>query len=227
MHHYLKRSTAFFLSVLLFSNTVSAQDDFGKGFAIQAALPVKNGTFSGEDFGEVNKGNQGFYFQISRQSYMGENDLYFHSYKSIGLAFRSTNITIKDGDYKGTNLKITSVELPIGIGAYGKFFGVLPLGFTAGGYLAVPLQYEGTIRKTNKPDYAFGNKYEKPLGYAGIQANLMLNLHFKKFAFIRLMAGGHMGLIAAYKAWPEGSTATYKTPLPTNFQVGAEILFAK
>lgn len=227
MHHHLKRFTVFLLFVLLFINTVSAQDDFGKGFAIQVALPVQNGTFSGEDFGEVKKGNQGFYLQLSRQSYIGENDLYFHSYKTIGLALRSGNINITDGDYKGTNLKITTVELPVGFGAYGKFFGVLPLGFTAGGYLAVPLQYEGTIRKTGKPDYEFGNKYEKPLGYAGIQANLMLNLHFKKFAFIRLMAGGHMGLIAAYKPWPEGAAETYKTPLPTNFQVGAEILFAK
>lgn len=227
MPHLVKLSSTFLLSFILFNNVAFAQDDFGKGFAIQAALPVKNGTFSGEEFGEVNKGNQGFYFQVSRQSYIGENDFYIHSYKTIGLALRSGNINIKDGDYKGTNLKITTVELPVSIAAYAKLFTVLPLGFTAGGYLAVPLQYEGTIRKANKPDYAFGNKYEKPLGYAGLQANIMLNLHIKKLGFIRLLAGGHMGLIAAYRPLPEGTTATYKTPLPTNLQVGAEILFGK
>jgi|GEM_PF-3270100 len=227
MRKLLRATAVFFLFTFSISKHVFAQDDFGKKLAIQVALPIQNGTFSGEDFGEVKKGNKGFYVQVSSQSYIGENDLYIHSYKTIGLAIRSNNININEGTYKGTDLKITTIELPLTIGAYGKFFTVLPLGFNVGGYLAVPLQYEGMVRKTGKPDYVFGNKYEKPVGYAGIQGNLMLNLHINKLGFIRLMAGGHMGLIAAYRPWPEGSTTAYKTPLPTNFQIGAEILFAK
>ena len=86
MQHLVKRCSTFFLSFIVFSNFVFAQDDFGKGIGIQVAIPVQNATFSGEDFGEVNMGRQGFYVQMSRQSYIGRNNLGFHSYKTIGLA---------------------------------------------------------------------------------------------------------------------------------------------
>lgn len=216
--------------IILFTITINglqAQDDFGKGIGIQLALPVQNGTFSGENFGEVEKGRQGFYLQLSRQTYIGKNILAFHSYKTIGLALRSNNINIKEGQYTGTQLKISTVELPVTAGAYGRFFGVLPLGINVGGYLAVPLQYKGTLRKTGVADYEFGNKYEKPLGYAGLTGNVSLNFVVKNMGVIRLLAGGHVGLIAAYRTAPEGSEPPYKTPLPSSFQLGAEIVFGK
>lgn len=227
MQHLVKRCSTFFLSFIVFSNFVFAQDDFGKGIGIQVAIPVQNATFSGEDFGEVNMGRQGFYVQMSRQSYIGRNNLGFHSYKTIGLALRSNNINIKEGQYAGTQLKISAVELPVTVGGYGRFFGVLPLGINVGGYLAVPLQYKGTIKKTGAVDYEFGNKYEKPVGYAGLLGNISLNFTVKKMGVIRLLAGGHIGLLPAYRTAPEGSEPPYKTPLPRSFQIGAEIVLGK
>ncbi len=220
----------FFALIILFITTINclhAQDDFGKGIGVQLALPVQNGTFSGEDFGDVEMGRQGFYLQLSRQTYIGKNILAFHSYKTIGIALRSNNINIKDGLYTGTQLKISTVELPVTVGAYGRFFGVLPLGINVGGYLAVPLQYKGTIKKSGTADYEFGNKYEKPLGYAGLIGNISLNFTVKNMGIIRLLAGGHMGLISAYRNAPEASAPPYKTPLPRSFQLGAEIVFGK
>lgn len=222
-------STFCVLFIVLFLSTtqLQAQDDFGKGFGIQLAVPVQNGTFSGEDFGEVNMGRQGLYLQVSRQTYLTLNNLGFHSYKTFGLALRSNNINIKEGQYAGTQLKISTVELPATIGAYGYFFGVLPMGLNVGGYLAVPLQYSGTIKKTGAADYAFGNKYEKPLGYAGLLGNVSANFTIKKVGVIRLLIGGHIGLIPAYRPAPEGSEPLYATPLPRSFQIGAEIVFGK
>lgn len=216
-----------FLFLFVSTNRLHAQDDFGKGLGLQLALPVQNATFSGEDFGEVKMGRQGFYFQLSRQTYLRQNNLGFHSYKTIGLALRSNNINIKEGQFTGTQLKISAVEIPVTVGGYGRFFGILPLGINVGGYLAVPLQYKGTIRKTGEADYEFGNKYEKPLGYAGLLGNLSLNFTVKKMGVIRLLAGGHIGLIPAYRTAPEGSKPPYKTPLPRTFQIGAEIVFGK
>ena len=216
-----------FILFIISTNHIQAQDDFGKGLGIQLALPVQNATFSGEDFGEVKMGRQGFYFQLSRQTYLRQNNLGFHSYKTIGLALRSNNINIKEGQYSGTQLKISAIELPITVGGYGRFFGVLPLGMNVGGYLAVPLQYKGTIKKTGAADYEFGNKYEKPLGYAGLLGNISLNFTVKNMGVIRLLAGGHIGLIPAYRTAPEGSEPPYKTPLPRSFQLGAEIVFGK
>lgn len=217
----------FFILVITNTNHLQAQDDFGKGIGIQVALPIQNATFSGEDFGEVKMGRQGFYVQVSRQSYIGRNNLGFHSYKTIGLALRSNNINIKEGQYTGTQLKISTVELPVTVGGYGRFFGVLPLGINVGGYLAVPLQYKGTIKKTGAADYEFGNKYEKPVGYAGLLGNISLNFTVKKMGVIRLLAGGHIGLLPAYRTAPEGSEPPYKTPLPRSFQLGAEIVLGK
>jgi hypothetical protein len=218
---------AFFIILISSTNQLQAQDDFGKGIGIQVALPVQNATFSGEDFGDVKMGRQGFYVQVSRQSYIGRNNLGFHSYKTIGLALRSNNINIKEGQFAGTQLKISAVELPVTVGGYGRFFGVLPLGINVGGYLAVPLQYKGTIKKTGAADYEFGNKYEKPVGYAGLLGNITLNFTVKKMGVIRLLAGGHIGLLPAYRTAPEGSEPPYKTPLPRSFQIGAEIVLGK
>lgn len=227
LKHPISTICVLFFVLFLSTNQLQAQDDFGKGFGIQAALPVQNGTFSGEDFGEVNMGRQGFYLQVSRQTYLTRNNLGFHSYKTFGLAIRSNNINIKEGEYAGTQLKISAVELPVTIGAYGYFFGVLPLGLNVGGYLAVPLQYKGTIKKTGATDYTFGNKYEKPLGYAGLLGNVSANIVVKKVGVIRLLMGGHLGLIPAYRPAPEGSEPPYKTPLPRSFQIGAEIVLGK
>jgi hypothetical protein len=218
---------AFFIILISSTNQLQAQDDFGKGIGIQVALPVQNATFSGEDFGDVKMGRQGFYVQVCRQSYIGRNNLGFHSYKTIGLALRSNNINIKEGQFAGTQLKISAVELPVTVGGYGRFFGVLPLGINVGGYLAVPLQYKGTIKKTGAADYEFGNKYEKPVGYAGLLGNITLNFTVKKMGVIRLLAGGHIGLLPAYRTAPEGSEPPYKTPLPRSFQIGAEIVLGK
>lgn len=227
LKHHINKLIAFFILFIISTNHLHAQDDFGKGFGIQLALPVQNATFSGEDFGEVKMGRQGFYVQLSRQSYIGRNNLGFHSYKTIGLALRSNNINIKDGQFAGTQLKISAVELPLTVGGYGRFFGVLPLGINVGGYLAVPLQYKGTIKKTGAADYEFGNKYEKPVGYAGLLGNISLNFTVKKMGVIRLLAGGHIGLLPAYRTAPEGSEPPYKTPLPRSFQIGAEIVLGK
>lgn len=227
LKHPINTIFALFFLVIISTNQLQAQDDFGKGIGIQVALPVQNATFSGEDFGEVKMGRQGFYVQLSRQSYIGRNNLGFHSYKTIGLALRSNNINIKEGQYEGTQLKISAVELPVTVGGYGRFFGVLPLGINVGGYLAVPFQYKGTIRKTGAADYDFGNKYEKPVGYAGLLGNITLNFTVKKMGVIRLLAGGHIGLLPAYRTAPEGSEPPYKTPLPRSFQIGAEIVLGK
>lgn len=216
-----------FIAVCFLFTTVKifAQDNFGKGIGIQLALPVQNGTFSGVDFGEVNKGKEGLYIQVSRQSYMGQNNLGFHSYNSFGLAYRVNNINIKEGEFKGTQLNFSTIELPLTFGGYAYFFNVLPLGINAGGYLAVPLQYQGTIRATGKPDYVFGNKYEKPVAYAGLTGNITLNIALKKVGVIRLLAGGHFGFIPGYRPAPEGSEPPYKTPLPSSMQISDEFVF--
>lgn len=216
----------FVAACLLFTTIkIFAQDNFGKGIGIQIAMPLQNGTFSGVDFGEVKKGKEGLYIQVSRQSYMGQNNLGFHSYNTFGLAYRVNNITIKEGEFKGTQLNISTIELPLTVGGYAYFFNVLPLGINVGGYLAVPLKYEGTIRAIGKPDYTFGNKYEKPVAYAGLSGNVTLNLVIKKLGVIRLLAGGHFGFIPGYRPAPEGNEPPYKTPLPSSMQIGAEIVF--
>ena len=99
-----------FIVFIISTNHIHAQDDFGKGLGIQLALPVQNATFSGEDFGEVKMGRQGFYFQLSRQTYLRQNNLGFHSYKTIGLALRSNNINIKEGNKLKQKYKL---QIPI------------------------------------------------------------------------------------------------------------------